>query len=92
MLSHKPPQKRPRRRKNRQLSPFSGYIMAKRLAMGLTQKELAEMSGVSYGFIQDIERGILNLRLSKVMELIDIMGGEVRIKDRSVDQAVSLED
>ena len=88
----KPHQKRPRRCRKKERGAFAGYVKAKRIAMGLTQKELAEMTGISYGFIQDIERGVLNLRLSKVMELIMALGGEVEIKDRVVDQAMPLEE
>lgn len=83
----------PRMRKtNKAISAFSCYVKEKRIQMGITQKELAEMSGLSYGFIQDVERGLITLNLSKLLSLISILGGVVEVKDRVIDQSSPFED
>jgi transcriptional regulator with XRE-family HTH domain len=67
--------------------PFARYVKQKRIAMGITQRELAELTGLSFSFIQDVERGSLSLRLSKLVELLSALGGELIVADRQVNQA-----
>ncbi|MEY4064179.1 MAG: Helix-turn-helix domain [Pseudomonadota bacterium] len=82
--------KRPRMNLKAAEGPFARYVKQKRIDMGLTQRELAEITGISFPFIQDVERGSLSLRLSKLVELLSALGGELFVADRQVNQADAL--
>ena len=52
-------------------------IKARRKVLGLSQQDLAEMSGVSLPTVKDIERGLANPSLSTISQLLDVLGMEI---------------
>lgn len=50
-----------------------------RRAQGLLQSDLAGLSGTGNRFIGDIERGKPTLQLQKVLNMLDLLGLEVRV-------------
>lgn len=49
----------------------------RRLAKGLTQRQLAELSGVSRKFVMDLEAGHPGAELGKAMLVFEVAGVEV---------------
>lgn len=49
-------------------------MKSRRKTFGLSQQDLAEMSGVSLATIKDIERGKGNPSLNTVQKILDILG------------------
>ncbi|MBI9071831.1 MAG: helix-turn-helix transcriptional regulator [Melioribacteraceae bacterium] len=50
------------------------FIKQKRKELKLSQKDLAEKSGVGLRFIRDIEQGKETLRLDKVNQVLSLFG------------------
>jgi HTH-type transcriptional regulator/antitoxin HipB len=77
------PRKGPRQRRTKpHQGPFAAFVKERRVTMGLTQADLASLSGLSLDFVKDIESGTINLRLSKVLELVELMGGEIIVREK----------
>lgn len=51
----------------------------RRRALGLTQAEVADLGGVSAKFLIEFERGKPSVRLDKVMDVLDVLGLELRV-------------
>ena len=49
-------------------------IKARRKVLGISQQDLAEMSGISLPTVKDIERGLANPSLSTISKLLDVLG------------------
>ena len=49
----------------------------RRETLGLSQQDLAEMSGISLPTVKDIERGLANPSLSTISKLLDVLGMEI---------------
>lgn len=56
---------------------LSETMKSRRKTFGLSQQNLAEMSGVSLATIKDIERGKGNPSLNTVQKILDILGMEI---------------
>ena len=59
-------------------SVFSAHEMGRRIAqrrkqMGLTQEQLAEMSGLSHQFFSSVETGAKNIRAENVVKLCRVL-------------------
>lgn len=52
-------------------------IKARRKVLGISQQDLAEMSGISLPTVKDIERGLANPSLSAISKLLDVLGMEI---------------
>ena len=52
-------------------------IKARRKVLGISQQDLAEMSGISHPTVKDIERGLANPSLSTISKLLDVLGMEI---------------
>lgn len=50
-----------------------------RLAKGLTQQEVAEMSGISRSYYADVERGIANAGGSAAKRIADTLGFDMTL-------------
>ena len=50
-----------------------------RRAQGLLQTDLAGLSGTGNRFVVDLERGKPTLQLQKVLDMLDLLGLEVRV-------------
>lgn len=75
----------PRRRQGAARTTFSVYVKDRRQQLGLTQAQLAELSGLSIEFIRDLEQGRTNLRLEKVLALVEALGGVVTVANKPYD-------
>lgn len=60
-------------------SSIGDQIRALRKARGLTQRELALQSGLSFSFINQIERGKPSVRLDALSRLASVFGYEVSL-------------
>ena len=58
-------------------------IKARRRALGLNQRELADLSGTSERFIRDLEHGKASVRLDKAMAVLTTLGLDLRAVARS---------
>lgn len=71
-------------------------VREKRMAKGLTQERLAELAGVSSGYIGQVEREELTPSMSVVATLIDILGIDANTlffeqgEDASLSREISL--
>lgn len=54
----------------------SRVVHERRAALGLTQEQLAEVTGLHRTYISDIERGARNLSIKSLMRLAEAMGVE----------------
>lgn len=52
-------------------------IKQRRKRLGISQQDLAEMSGISLPTVKDIERGLANPSLSTISKLLDVLGMEI---------------
>ena len=52
-------------------------IKARRKVLGISQQDLAEMSGISLPTVKDIERGLANPSLSTISKMLDVLGMEI---------------
>lgn len=58
-------------------------IRARRKALRLNQRDLADLSGASERFIRDLEGGKASVRLDKVTAVLSALGLELRAVARS---------
>jgi y4mF family transcriptional regulator len=72
--------------------PFAAFVKERRNQMGLTQKELADLCGLSLDFIKDVEQGKIHLRLERLMTLLDSMGAKVTVELKVVDQSLPFDE
>lgn len=57
-------------------------IRNRRKVLGISQQDLAEMSGISLPTVKDIERGLANPSLSTISKLLDVLGMEILYRVR----------
>lgn len=62
---------------------LSTTLTTRRKTLGLSQTDLAEMSGVSLATIKNIERGKGNPSFETVEKILSVLGLEVLFKVRS---------
>ena len=63
------------------------FIKAKRKALGMTQEDLAQKSGVGLRFVRDLEQGKTTLRMDKVNQVLWLFGHELGpVESRRDDQ------
>ena len=53
---------------------LTNFLKARRRALGLNQRDLADRAGVGLRFIRDIEQGKPTLRLDKVNQVLALFG------------------
>ena len=63
--------------------PLSTTLSARRKTLGISQNDLAEMSGVSLATIKNIERGKGNPSFETVKKILIVLGMEIVFKVRS---------
>jgi y4mF family transcriptional regulator len=59
------------------MKTLAGFVKEKRRYVGITQKELADKSGVALTVIRKIEQGKVNLSLEKVNRVLRLFGHEL---------------
>ncbi len=66
---------------------IANFIKSKRKTANLTQKELAEKSGVGLRFLRELEKGKETMRIDKINQVLLLFGyvlGPVQIIDNSI--------
>ena len=58
-------------------------ISTRRKTIGISQNDLAEMSGVSLATIKNIERGVGNPSFETVKKILSVLGMEIFFKVRN---------
>jgi len=58
-------------------------VKAERKSQGISQTDLANLSGVSLNFISQLESGKSTVRLSKVFQVLHVLGLEFRLVYRN---------
>ncbi len=56
---------------------LSNTLIERRMQLGITQNDLAEMSGVSLATVKDIERGKGNPSIKTAEKLLAVLGMEI---------------
>ncbi len=56
-------------------------IRRRRRDLALTQKQLAEFAGCGLAFLYELERGKRSTRLDKVLDVLDVLGLELRLEE-----------
>lgn len=62
---------------------LAASISARRKNLGISQNDLAEMSGVSLATIKNIERGVGNPSFETVEKILSVLGLEIQFRVRS---------
>lgn len=62
-----------------ELADLSGLVRARRLALDLTQAELADLAEVSERLIRDLEVGRLTIRTDKLFAILTALGLRIDI-------------
>ncbi len=57
--------------------PLIQFVKARRRALGLTQRELADRAGLGLRFIRELEQGKASLRLDKVNQVLSLFGNRM---------------
>ena len=63
---------------------FAELIKSRRKELRITQKDLAEMSGIHERSISTIESGVANPSLDVMNKIADILGLEVTVKVKAI--------
>lgn len=59
-------------------------VKERRGVLGISQLDLAEMSGVSLATVKDIERGVGNPSMKTVARILEVLGLEMEFHIRKV--------
>ena len=62
---------------------LSTTLASRRKTLGISQNDLAEMSGVSLATIKNIERGAGNPSFQTVEKILSVLGLEIQFRVRS---------
>lgn len=65
------------------VGPIAIFVRKKRKELGYTQEVLAQRVGVGVRFLKELELGKESLRLDKVNQVVQFLGGEITVKDES---------
>lgn len=57
-------------------------VRERRRSLGLRQAELADLAGCSQRFVHTVENGKPSLRMDKLMDLLEVLGLELRLVRR----------
>jgi HTH-type transcriptional regulator / antitoxin HipB len=73
---------------------FSGTmaseVRARRVRLGLTQQQLADMAGVSERFVRFVEQGKPSVQLDSLTAILETLGLELRLATRTSQAAHAL--
>jgi y4mF family transcriptional regulator len=58
------------------------FIKMKRKQFGLTQDELASKAGVGLRLVREIEQGKQSMRLDKVEQILQLLGGKILVTEK----------
>lgn len=69
---------------------LAGQVRARRLQLGLTQQDLADMAGVSERFVRFVEQGKPSVQLDSLTTLLETLGLELQLATRTSHAARAL--
>ncbi|MHA7289072.1 helix-turn-helix transcriptional regulator [Arthrobacter sp. MDT3-24] len=58
-------------------------VRSRRISLGLTQQDLADMAGVSERFVRFVEQGKPSVQLDSLLAVLDTLGLELRLSTRT---------
>ncbi|ALV41639.1 XRE family transcriptional regulator [Pseudarthrobacter sulfonivorans] len=58
-------------------------VRSRRISLGLTQQDLADMAGVSERFVRFVEQGKPSVQLDSLLAVLDTLGLELRLTTRT---------
>ena len=61
--------------------PIAKFVRLKRKELGYTQEVLAQRVGVGIRFLKELELGKESLRLDKVNQVVQFLGGEITVQE-----------
>jgi y4mF family transcriptional regulator len=64
------------------VADFGALVRSQRLKQGITQADLASLSGVGTRFISDLENGKLTIALGKALQVAHGLGLEIQVTPR----------
>ena len=62
---------------------LAGEVRARRGSLRLSQRDLAELAGVSERFVRFVEQGKRTVQLDSLLALLDTLGLELRVQTRT---------
>lgn len=62
------------------MEPLAAAIRSQRKSLGLTQEELGRFAGCGALFIHELEKGKPTVRLSKLIEVLKILGLQLKLE------------
>lgn len=65
---------------------ISKIIQERRNYLNLTQKDVAEMAGITFKSISEIELGLRNPSLNTLKSILDVLGLELTVQIKSMNQ------
>lgn len=65
-----------------QVGPIGVFVRHRRRELGYTQELLAKRSGVGLRFLKELELGKETLRMDKVKQVVEFLGGEITVSDK----------
>lgn len=69
---------------------LAGEVRTRRLQLGLTQQDLADMAGVSERFVRFVEQGKPSVQLDSLTALLETLGLELQLATRTSQAARAL--
>jgi HTH-type transcriptional regulator/antitoxin HipB len=72
-------------------SLLAAEVRSRRLQLGLTQQDLADMAGVSERFVRFVEQGKPSVQLDSLTAVLDTLGLELRLTTKTSQAASALE-
>ncbi len=64
------------------VGPIGVFVRSRRRELGYTQEILAKRAGVGLRFLKELELGKQTLRLDKVNQIVEYLGGEIIVRDK----------
>jgi len=61
---------------------IGSYVKTKRNQLGMTQPQLADVSGTGTRFISDLENGKPTMQIGKVLDILHVLGLDLIISTR----------
>ena len=70
----------------RSLRQAAAALRARRRARGMTQKQLAQVTGTAQSTVSDIETGVVSVSLDVYLRLLEALGAELTVTGRMTEQ------
>lgn len=61
------------------INQISQRAKARRIELGLTQRDVARLAGCHYVFVHDFEKGKTTLQIDKVIDVLTVLGLSVKV-------------